>query len=190
MKRPHQLPVLQLIERVRQGEVSGRSLRKLDRQRCVECLSAEGISLPEISKLMGYTERTIQRDREEIRKRNALQIGDGFVAEVAGELQQDYRAGVERLRRITHDKQATPADKIEAEKAVLNAQARKVEVFQSLGYLPSVPRTLVAGIAGLRGEPPKVQEEARRLTLLAERMVSGLPLADPAPIHHPPSVTS
>jgi hypothetical protein len=175
MKRAQQAPVLELIESIRQRNLAGRSLRKVDRQRCVECLSAEGASLPEISKLMGFHERTIQRDREEIRRRNALRVGDCFAAEVAGEFVRDHRAGIDRLRRITHDKQATPADRIEAEKAVLTAHSRMVELLQSMGYLPTAPRTVVAGVTALRGEPPNLYEEAKRLTSIVEQVAHVLP---------------
>jgi hypothetical protein len=99
MSRKHAQPVLELIGKLKEGLIHGKSLSVAERRACVGYLTGESISIPEIAQLLGRDERTIQRDRASIRAQNALSVSPGFINEVAGEMLREARGCAERIRR-------------------------------------------------------------------------------------------
>jgi len=154
MTRRSAQPVLDLIGKLKEGEIRGRTLSAPDRRRCVEYLTGEGLSIPEIAQLLGRTERTIQRDRAFIRTQNALSVTPGLANELAGEMWREARGCTERMRRAARDREAAPSERIDAEKACFDITARSIELLQSLGFLPRSSGASEPGSLHLAQEAP------------------------------------
>ena len=70
--KPEPLGVIEIITRVKQGLTDPKSLDPGDRRQCAAYLFGEGMSTPEIARLLKVTERTIRRDREQIREEQSI----------------------------------------------------------------------------------------------------------------------
>ena len=128
---------LSIIRDLKSGRLSGSSLARDDRQRCVEHLTAEGYTTAEIAEVLGVCERTIGRDRPAIRSANALERDPRLVGEVVGRLVQQAEASVARCRRIGREKDAPPSARVDAERTAWTVSRELVETLQKLGYLPT-----------------------------------------------------
>lgn len=169
MSRKRVQPVLELIGKLKEGVIQGKTLSAPNRRSCVDYLTGEGVSIPEIAQLLGRTERTIQRDRAVIRAQNALSVTPGFVNEVAGEMLRELRGCTERMRRAARDKEAAPSERIDAERACFDITARSIELLQSLGFLPTAGGDPEPGWIHLSQEAPAelLAELARMKAVLA-----------------------
>jgi hypothetical protein len=182
MTRRSAQPVLDLIAKLKEGEIRGKTLSASDRRRCVDYLTGEGLSIPEIAQLLGRTERTIQRDRAFIRTQNALSVTPGFPNELAGEMLREARGCTERMRRAARDREAAPSERIEAERACFGIMARSIELLQSLGFLPRTSGVSEPGSLYLGQEAPAelLAELARMRAVLASSQARRGPLELPA----------
>lgn len=182
------------IASLKSGSISGKSIAPETRQEVVEYLAAEGVGTTEISRLFGMTDRTIRRDLDAIRERNALQHDPKLVERIAGELDTEAHRCVQRIRKVTNDKNAPHSAKIDGERAAFQILNDLTERLQSLGYLPSAAHRVQAdlthhlgGVPGfdwILSEIQRVQEitgnennaagELGRLAELAEQASSAL----------------
>lgn len=167
---PNEPNVLDLLGSIRSGQTAGRSLSPETRRLCVEYLAAEGVSNAEMAQLLDVTDRTIRRDREANREANALKIDDGFTDRIAGELTEEGRRAMDRIRRIARDKQIPPAVRIEGERAAYEILDRVTQRLQSLGYLPMAARQIKADLTHTvepLGTPEEAIAELKRLQSVA-----------------------
>lgn len=138
--------VLSLIRDLQSGRTSGINLSIDDRRRCVEHLSAEGYSVPEIAEILKCNERTIARDRKAIRQANALKVEPGFVEETVGHLMRQAEQSISRLRRMAREKESPLSSRVEAERAAWDVGRELVGTLQRLGYLPMAAAQLKADL--------------------------------------------
>ncbi|MBL7140947.1 MAG: hypothetical protein ISS74_08565 [Planctomycetes bacterium] len=131
------LSVLDLIRRIRSGDIASEGLDKDSRQRCVEHLTAEGYSPLEIAEILKVSDRTVRRDRKAICEAHAVQRDPRLVEEMVGRLVQRADTAVERISRAVRGKEVKPVDRIEAETACWRILKELVECLQRLGYLPT-----------------------------------------------------
>lgn len=143
---PKSRGVLELLNDVRSGTLAPRSLDGRTRTRCVEYLLGEGVSIPEIAKLLERNERTIRRDIDSIRAANALVVDDEFAPRIAGELVNESRASMARIRRITRDKDCPHDVRVDGERAFFEILDGMISRLQSLGYLPMATHRLQADL--------------------------------------------
>ena len=90
--------VIALLRRIQQDPALGLNLSVDERRRCVEHLTGLGHSPPEISQILSCSDRTISRDRSEIRRIQALHRDPNLVPEIVGQLQPHYEHGISNLR--------------------------------------------------------------------------------------------
>lgn len=140
--------VITLLRDVHEGRLSGQMLAKPDRIRIVEHMTAEGYSALEIAEVLKVTDRTVTRDRADVRAMNALAITSGFVLETVGQLAATAEQVKRRLRRIGRDASAKPADRIAAEMGAWQVERELVTTLQGLGYLPTAATEINARISG------------------------------------------
>ena len=168
---PKRRGVLELLNDVRNGTLAPRSLDASDRQRCVEYLLGEGVSIPEIAQLLKRNERTIRRDVDTIRSANALVVDDEFALRLAGELVIEARASMARIRRITRDKDCPHAVRVDGERAFFEIIDGMISRLQSLGFLPMATHRLQADLTHRLGEPI----EFGSIMIEAKRLLSTIP---------------
>lgn len=158
--------VISLIRRIQQGQISPRNLRQDDRRRCVEHFSAEGYSVPEMSEILEVHERTIARDRVEIRHANSLERSPSLAGEFAGRAVSHAEWSINQLLRIARDRSTDSRDRIESIRASWFISNQLIERLQSLGYLPNAATEIRGQITHNLGSLPdssQLQDELTRL---------------------------
>lgn len=166
-------PILELIGRIRERQIDPRGLEADDRRRCVETLRYEGYSVAEIAKVLRRHERTIQRDLEELRARNALTTSPALVARTVGEFVQQSEASIARLRRIARESSLSGMERLMAESAAWRICDGMMSRLQSLGYLPRVPHGLVAEISTAADPLRSYEQLEQRIRELGEVDLAG-----------------
>lgn len=166
---PPERGVLELLSDIRSGRTPARAIDQQTRRDCVEYLTAEGVTVPEIAQLLDRNERTIRRDIEHIRESNALRVDEGFSARMAGELLCDARTCISRIRRVSREREAPHAARIDAERAVFEIRDRLIARLQNLGYLPSAAQKFQGELTHKIDEPPsfdEIKSEIMRLSAI------------------------
>lgn len=139
-------PVLSLIRKIQSGAVDPKLLPKEQRTSCVEVLFYEGYSVPEIAEILQKSEKTIRRDLDDVREKNAVKPDMKLAYQFIGEMVQIARSRQGRLERLSKSKDAAVSEKIQAEYLSWRVCKELIEKLQSLGYLPSRPEQIVGEI--------------------------------------------
>lgn len=160
--------VLDLIAGLKKKTVAGKGLSPETRREVVEYLAAEGVSAAEASRLLGVAARTVRRDLERIREANALKADPGMADRVAGELMNEARAAVARIRRVTREKDAPHGARIEGEKAAYQILDQLASRLQSLGHLPTASQKVQADLTHHLGETRGLDELREEVDRIAQ----------------------
>lgn len=139
-------PILELIQKIKDGSFEPRLLSKEERLQCVEILLGEGMSESAIAQALKRNEKTIQRDLSDIRQRNAVVPNIELAKQIVGELLTNARIHHAYLMRIARNKESSASDKIQAESSAWHVMKELADSLQGLGYLPSRPTTIVGDI--------------------------------------------
>lgn len=159
--------VLATIAALQSGTVAGRALAPADRRACVAYLLTEGYAVAEIARVLGVCDKTVARDRAELRREHALTRDPSMPAQIAGRVLLECEISVTRLRRIGRDPAASPSARVEAERGVIAVLGESVRVLQSLGFLPEAARRVRAEVTH-RAEPPGFDELRAELARLSD----------------------
>lgn len=159
--------VIDQIARIKSGTDKGRNLSQEARRSCVEYLHAEGFSIAETAKILDWNDRTIRRDLEHMRAANALKHDDALAERFAGQLVAEAANCVARIRRVTREKDAPHAVRVDAERAVFQIMDSLVARLQSLGHLPSATQRVQADLTHHLGEAPSLSEVEVEIARLA-----------------------
>ncbi|MCC7409731.1 MAG: helix-turn-helix domain-containing protein [Phycisphaeraceae bacterium] len=162
---------LAILQDLKQGAGSPHDLSTQDRRVCVMHLGAEGLSIAEIAKILGVSERTILRDRRVNQEENALQHDPRLAGQMAGRLVAEAELAMQRIRRVTRDTQTPPAVRVEGEKACFGICHDAVARLQSLGFLPTATQRFEADICQTAEAIPtygQIEEEVQLLLTAAD----------------------
>lgn len=144
--------VLELLRELRAGSLDPRHIGAEERRACVAYLTAEGYTVPEIAQILKTSDRTVHRDRERVRADNALRPSLDLIGELVGQLSCEAAASVQRLRRLSREKEAPLAARIEAERSAWTVFREYVQSMQRLGYLPMAVPSLRADVTHRFGD--------------------------------------
>lgn len=139
-------PILNLIQNIQSGIINPVSLKKEERQQCIEVLYLEGYTVPELAQILQRNERTVKRDLEEIRKRNAISPNAELAKQLVGEMVMMARLHRGRIERLAKAKEAKPIEKGQLEYLAWKVSKEMIEKLQDLGILPSKPTEVVGDI--------------------------------------------
>jgi len=128
--------VLTLIQQIKDGLLNPKMLSKEQRLLCVDALSREGLTEVVIADILKVCSKTIQRDRQKNLENNSLKSSPEFTGQTGGEVLHNARADREYLLRLARSKDASPAEKIQAQYSAWKIFDEAVRRLQSLGYLP------------------------------------------------------
>lgn len=137
-------PVLTLIQQIKDGQVDPETMGKELRQQCIEVFLCEGYAVPLMAQILRKCEKTVRRDLDEIRARNALSPSVDFAKKLVGEIVMSARVNRDHLMRLARLKDTSVAEKSQAEYYAHRVNMELTEKLQSLGYLPLKPKTIVA----------------------------------------------
>lgn len=137
-------PILTIIQQIKDGRIPPATVDKEMRQQCVEVFLGEGYTVSSIAQIFEKCEKTIRRDIEEIRERHALEPDVNLARKIIGEMLMYARIHRSHLMRLARTKEASVAEKAQAEFLAAKVGMDLVDRMQTLGYLPSKP-TAIAG---------------------------------------------
>ncbi len=138
--------VLKIIQDIKSGVCDPRLLDKSMRQQCIEVLSAESYTYSQLAQIFKCCEKTISRDMEDIRKKNAVSPSVEFAKETIGELITKARIHASYLMRLARDKDTPAGSKAGAEFLAWRVVKEFTEKLQTLGYLPLKPQEMSGDI--------------------------------------------
>ncbi|MBX3316162.1 MAG: HTH domain-containing protein [Phycisphaeraceae bacterium] len=170
---------LELLAKVRAGTLSGKMLGAAERQSLVALLAADGLSGPEIAQILQVSDRTVERDRRDIRDRHALPRDPKLVGQMAGRLLAEAELSIQRIRRTSREREIEPNVKIDAEHRCFQIVDSALERLQKLGYLPTAATRLQADLTHHAAEVPSSEDLEKQVAGLRE-LVSSQGQADPA----------
>jgi hypothetical protein len=173
-----QMGSLELLAKVRSGEVKADILGKDERQPLVIWLVVEGLTTAEIAHTLRVRDRTIERDRQDIREANAVAADPKLTAIVVGQLLAQAELSTQRIRRIARDRDVPPGVKIDAEFRCYQIASDYLKRLQSLGYLLGASAIQHGGNDDALTDLPELTDLHEELQRLAELNSS---LATPAP---------
>lgn len=139
-------PILGLIQQLKDGRLDPETIDKDLRQQCVEVFLGEGMTVSSIAQVFEKCEKTIRRDIEEIRERNALEPDINLAKKTIGEMVMYARIHRDHLMRLARNKDASVAEKSQAEYLAARVGLELIGKMQSLGYLPSKPAAVVGDV--------------------------------------------
>ncbi|MDD5774739.1 MAG: hypothetical protein PHS64_02215 [Candidatus Omnitrophica bacterium] len=139
-------PILTVIQQIKDGQLNPETIDKDLRQQCVEVFLAEGYSVSSMAQIFKKCEKTIRRDIEDIRERNALTPDINLAKKTIGEMVTYARIHRDHLMRLARTKDATVAEKSQAEYLAARVGLELIGKMQSLGYLPSKPTAIVGDV--------------------------------------------
>jgi hypothetical protein len=158
-------PVLQILKQIRDGVIDPKKLDSEIRQDCVEHLwYVEGRAVAEIAQVLNVSDKTIRRDQDQIRKRNAQKPSADYTLEVFGELLKKATSAHENMMRLSRSPDASVQEKAQAGFYAWKMIQQQIEIAQSLGVAPSQGLKIEADIhQEEEATPAKLKEELARL---------------------------
>lgn len=161
--------VLSVIGDIQRGAIDAKSLGIEDRRRCVVHLTSEGYSAAETAQILKVTERTIARDRAVIRRANSIERDPKMIGEMVGQLVTQADTCLQRIRRVTRERDTPSNVRVEGEKACWIIARDLLKCLQSLGYLPTAPQEIRGELTHQIEHVPafgEIQEEVARLEVI------------------------
>jgi DNA-binding CsgD family transcriptional regulator len=157
---------LEILQGIKTGTTNPALLSPKQRRRLVILLLGEGHSTAEIAHLLKVSDRTIERDKDKIRKKNAIVKDPKLVGQMAGRLLFEAETAIQKIRKYERDKQTSPATRIDAEHKCFQIVNELAERLQSMGYLPTAAKKLEADLTHHTGDTlslDEIESEVRRL---------------------------
>lgn len=125
-----------LIQRIKLGTLDPAILEKEQRQACIEALFFESLPQAGIAQFLKVSDRTVRRDLEEIRGRNALSPDPDLAREIIGEFVLMTRVHVGNLMKLARSGSASTGERTNAEYLAHVVGSDMIAKLQGLGYLP------------------------------------------------------
>lgn len=184
MNQDHHHPVqrqedrgaLAIIRDIKNRTLDPKLLSTDDRRECVDHLMTEGLTAGEMVQILNVSDRTIARDRKAIQEANAIEHDPNLAGQFAGRLVAEAETCISRIRRVTRDKNAPHAVKVDGEKGCYQILSDLSARLQSLGYLPSAAQRIQADLTHSIDGPnclAEIRSEIDRLEPI-EREVRGI----------------
>lgn len=171
MQDKKELPILSVIQQLKDGRISPETIDKDLRQQCVEVFLAEGYSISTMAQIFQKCEKTLRRDLDEIRERNALTPNVELAKKIIGEILTYARIHRDHLMRLARSKETGVSERAQSEYYAHRVGMELVEKLQTLGYLPLKPKTIVGDFTyNMQVSDEKSFDELRIQLLEIERV--------------------
>lgn len=141
-----EMPALKILKQIDSGELIPKELTVQQRRRCVEVLRLEGRSYATIAKMLDCSEKTIQRDWDEICKRNAQKPSPELALKLIAQLIMKANAKEDYLTRLANSKGGSMQEKAQAMYYASKVLLETIQLLQSMGYVPTQPAQIVGDI--------------------------------------------
>jgi hypothetical protein len=165
-----ELPAIKILQQIKEGIIDKEKLPKEMRQECVEYLLSKFQSISEIAIILGKTEKTIRRDKEEIDAQRTIKPSVDYSGKLIAELMRKANATQEQLMHLARSGGKVQATS-QAAYYLWKAIQEQMKLLQSLGYLPEQPMRIEANIT---------QEDEKDVTKLKEELTEAEKMAQDA----------
>lgn len=128
-------PVYETLQKIKDGLLDSKLLPKSIRQLCVEVLIFEGYQPFAIASLLKRSDRTIRRDVEAMRSKNALSSSPQLTQMFIGEFIMNARSHNSRLKQMAREAGASSREKIQAEFLAWRVYAELIDKLRAVGFL-------------------------------------------------------
>lgn len=155
------LSVSEIVSKLVQGTLDPESVSPERRRECVAVLFEEGYNISDTAAAMRVSERTIYRDRDELRRDRAIKPTLTFGDELVGDYFEHTQTAIQRLRKLTRESTTPAAVKVRAEEAAARLYERLVKTLRQLKYIEPGDRRL---------QRMREEEEAERVS---QRLAEG-----------------
>ena len=139
------LPAIKILQQIKEGIIDKEKLPKEMRQECVEYLLSKFQSISEIALILGKTEKTIRRDKDEIDARRTVKPSADHSLKLIAELKRKSDAAQEHLMHLSRS-DGSLQEKTQAAYYLWKAIQEQMKLLQSLGFLPEEPLRIEANI--------------------------------------------
>lgn len=168
-QNPEEESILIIIQKIKDELSDPRLLSKEQRQQCVEVLNAEGLTEVTIAQILKVSVKTVYRDLLAIQERNALAPNINLVKQIIGELVRKAHIHHAYLMRLARSRDASPAEKAQAEFMSWRILNELVERLQSVGYIPLRPQQIVGDMHHhFDDESEKSLDEVKKMVIEIE----------------------
>jgi len=170
-----QLGSLDLLEQIQAGSLDPRCISKDDRLLVVRFLIGEGYSTAEMAKVLRVSERTVERDRKELREGNAIQHDPQLPGRFAGQLILEAEQSMQQIRKAIRGANVPPAVKADGYHRCFQIMNELCQSLQRLSYLPPATQRIEAELVHHAGELPSLDHmkaEVTRLKRIASEAIS------------------
>lgn len=166
-----EIPALQIISQIREGTLDPKKISSEMRQDCVEHLwIVEGQPTAVIANLLKVSDKTIRRDKDDIRERNSKKLTPEDREKLLEELLAKATASHENLHRLSRSKEGSIQEKGQTDYYAGKLILEQIAIGQTLGIFPKKSIQLEADIHYKKEEettPDKLKEELARLEKIA-----------------------
>ena len=136
-------PILSIIQDIKSGSISAKSLDKETRMQCVFALMSESYSTFQISQVLDRSEKTIRRDIYKIREQYFKSVDVSFVRRTIGNLLIKAETHSSFLMRLARGHEGSVGEKAQAEYLSWKTTEELTKLLQTMGLLPLKPKEVV-----------------------------------------------
>ena len=127
--------ILSVIQKLRDGLLTGKSLDEETRLECVHTLRLEECTTAQIANILKMSDRTIRRDIIKTKKRNPIIVDEDFEKELLGEMEQKVLSHCSFFSRLSTNKDFPLSDRIQARKNAWEVLLGWAKFLQSVGHI-------------------------------------------------------
>lgn len=139
-------PLMRFLSGFKEGAVNPRLLTPEQRQECVEVLRLEGQTHGAIADMLKWNIKTIKRDWDEVRSKNAAKPSPELALRMIAELIEKSGSKHDHLTRLARSKDGSVQEKSQAEFYAWKVLHETAQLLQGLGYLPNQAAKFVGEI--------------------------------------------
>jgi hypothetical protein len=126
-----ELPAIKILQQIKEGIIDKEKLPKEMRQECVEYLLSKFQSISEIALILGKTEKTIRRDKEEIDANRSVKPSTDYSLKVIADLTRKANATQEHLMSLSRS-EGSLQEKTQAAFYLWKAIQEQMKLLQSI----------------------------------------------------------
>jgi hypothetical protein len=128
-----------LLQKIKSNEINPKTLSSEERQACINLLViGEGFTYAQTAQLLCCSEKTIQRDIAEIRRRNSLNPSLELAKQLIGEMIVRAETHIAYLMRLSRSREGSIGERAQTEFFAWKITVDSMTKLQSFGYLPLI----------------------------------------------------
>lgn len=164
------IPVYDLLQRIKNNLLDPRSLSKSTRQACVETLILEGCNHSLIASLLKKSDRTIRRDIREIRKRNSIKASPELTSELLGEFIANAHHSYVYLKQTARNSNVSLGEKAQVEFLAWRVLREMIQTLHVVGLLDRCSNYPPVDSVRDKKDKPSVSEREKEIEMTYRHM--------------------